>query len=245
MLLVLGAEHDASAHALAAACDGLLLTPGDLCRPGWVLAADPAEDRLVAAGRELPAARVELVVTRLGHVLPEHLPGIRPGDREYVAAEIQATLFFALRRMSCPVLNTPTPVCLHGPHWRQEHWMAAARTLGIATRPLVRRGGEPHTPGGARSGVLVEGEVQRVLVAGDAAHGPAPLRERTRRLAEHADCPLLEACFHAGSIEDDAGAGEDADMAELVYVSSLPVLDETLIDLLRHATPSAREARPT
>jgi hypothetical protein len=235
MLLVLGAEHDASAHALAAVCDGLLLTPGDLCRPGWALAEDPAEDRLVAAGRELPAAQVELVVTRLGCVLPEHLPGIRPGDREYVAAEIHATLFFALRRLPCPVLNTPTPVCLHGPNWRQEHWLAAAQTLGIATRPLVRRGGEPHTPGGTMcSDELVEGEIQRVLLAGDAAHGPSPLLESTRRLAEHVGCPLLEACFHAG-------AGKDVDTAELVYVSSLPALDETLIGLL-NATRSARRA---
>jgi hypothetical protein len=238
VLLVLGAEHDASAHALAAACDGLLLTPGDLCRSGWVLAEDPEEDRLVVAGRALPAARVELVVTRLGHVLPEHLPGIRPGDREYVAAEIHATLFFALCRLSCPVLNRPTPVCLHGPNWRQEHWLAAARTLGIATRPLVRRGGEPHAPGGpggACGGELIGGEVRRVLLVGDAADGPAPLRDCARRLAEHADCPLLEACFHVG-------AGEDAEMAELVYVSSLPALDRTLIGLLRQVTRSAPEA---
>lgn len=238
MLLVLGAAHDASAHALADACDGLLLTPGDLCRPGWVLAEDAAEDRLVAAGQELPAERVELVVTRLGHVLPEHLPGIRPRDREYVAAEIQATLCFALRRLSCPVLNVPTPVCLCGPNWRQEHWLAAARTVGIATRPLVRRGGEPGTSGGsggAYAGELLEGEVQRVLLVGDAARGPAPLLERTRRLAEHAGCPLLEACFRAG-------AGEAAETAELVYVSSLPVLDRALIDLLRQAMRSAWEA---
>lgn len=233
MLLVLGAEHDASAHVLAAACDGLLLTPGDLCRAGWALAGDPAEDRLVASGRELPAAQVELVVTRLGCVLPEHLPGIRPGDREYVAAEIHATLFFALCRLSCPVLNPPTPVCLHGPNWRQEHWLTAAQTLGIATRPLIRSGGKPHTPSATmRSDEPVEGEVQRVLVAGDAAHGPCPLLERTRRLAEHVDCPLLEARFHAG-------AGKDADTAELVYVSSLPALDETLIGLL-NATRSVR-----
>lgn len=231
----MGAEHDASAHALAAACDGLLLTPGDLCRPGWVLAEDPAEDRLVAAGRELPAAQVELVVTRLGCVLPEHLPMIRAGDREYVAAEIHATLFFALRRLPCPVLNTPTPVCLHGPNWRQEHWLAAAQTLGIATRPLVRRGGGPHALGATTCpDELVEGEIQRVLLAGDAAHGPSPLLERARRLAQHVDCPLLEACFRVG-------AGKDADTAELLYVSSLPALDETLIGLL-NATRSARRA---
>jgi hypothetical protein len=161
MLLVLGAAHDASALALANVCDGLLLTPDDLCRPGWVLAGDPAEDRLVAAGRELLAERVEFVVSRLGHVLPEHLPRIRPRDREYVAAEIQATLYFALRRLSCPVLNPPTPVCLYGPNWRQEHWMAAARKLGILTRPLVRRGGEPPAPGGAGSGELVAGATAR------------------------------------------------------------------------------------
>jgi hypothetical protein len=235
MLLVLGAEHDASAHALAAACGGLLLTPGDLCRPGWALAGDPARDRLVAAGRELPAAQVELVVTRLACVLPEHLPGIRPGDREYVASEIHATLFFALRRLACPVLNMPTPACLHGPNWRQEHWLVAAQTLGIATRPLVRRGGEQHTPGGTIcSDELVEGEVQRVLLAGDVAHGPSPLRESTRRLAEHVDCPLLEACFYVG-------AGKDAAAAELMYISSLPALDETLIGLL-NATRSAGRA---
>jgi hypothetical protein len=232
MLLVLGASHDASAHVLAAACDGLLLTPGDLCRAGWALAEDPAEDRLVASGRELPAAQVELVVTRLGCVLSEHLPGIRPGDREYVAAEIHATLFFALRRLPCPVLNPPTPVCLHGPNWRQEHWLAAAQTLGIATRPLIRSGGNPRTPDGLCLDEFVEGDVQRVLLAGDAAHGPSQLLERTRRLAEHVDCPLLEAHFHTG-------AGKNADTAELVYVSSLPALDETLIGLL-NATRSAR-----
>jgi hypothetical protein len=235
MLLVLGAAHDASALALANVCDGLLLTPDDLCRPGWVLAGDPAEDRLVAAGRELLAERVELVVSRLGHVLPEHLPRIRPRDREYVAAEIQATLYFALRRLSCPVLNPPTPVCLYGPNWRQEHWMAAARKLGILTRPLVRRGGEPPAPGGAGSGELVAGATRRVLLVGDAADGPPPLRDRARRLAEHAECPLLEACFHVD-------AGEDAETAELVYVSSLPVLDSTLIDLLGRATSSALKA---
>jgi len=138
LILVLASRVDGAAGELVAAFprdSARLLTCRDLSRRGWRLStSSPTQDRIVAAGRRVEASRVDGVVTLLPCVFPAELVHIVPADREYVAAEMTATLLYWLSGLRCAVLNRPTSGSLSGPAWRAERWCRVAREHGFAVR---------------------------------------------------------------------------------------------------------------
>lgn len=87
-------------------------------------------------GETLDPVAIRGVLTRLPSVYSREIPHIIPGDREYVAAEMQAFLFAWLSELSCPVLNRPRDFGLSGPPWRREQWIHLADQLGLSVDPV-------------------------------------------------------------------------------------------------------------
>lgn len=141
VVLVVASAYDAVAGAFVRryARRGVrLLQPRDLSRPGWryEFGARAGSSQAVVAGYHCSEAQLAGVITRLASVTPSDLPHIDPGDRAYVALEMTAFLVAWLERLSCPVLNRPTPACLAGEWCSTQAWVHRACRLGI---PVVQR----------------------------------------------------------------------------------------------------------
>jgi len=147
MIVILASRWDQTANAFAAYCGNQpvrILTCQDLCRSGWrqylgrQTSGAASTDMAVAQRRVMPQQDITGVLTRLACVTGDELVEIAPQDRGYVAAEMTAFLLFWASRLTCPVLNRPTPMCLSGPFWRAEQWVHVAARAGIPVQALRR-----------------------------------------------------------------------------------------------------------
>ena len=198
MLIVVAHRMDQTAEMVVGAWnrpDTVIMRPSDLAagdfsyRPGQVL------DSVFRAGSRLVAAHdVTGVLVRVPWVLDDDLLTIRPGEREYVAAEMSAVLLSWLTELPARVINQPTPSCLCGPAWSQERWLGEADALGLPVAATCRDVGPLgfHSSPSARARPTA-GEQLRFTVVGGTALA-APTREWARwgcRLARRACCDLL------------------------------------------------------
>jgi hypothetical protein len=137
VIVIVASAFDASAARLAERWQhegAAVLACSDLSTAGWrYRLGRRAESRAVVAGQLVDMDAISAVLTRRPCIFPVELTSIDPGDREYVAAEMNAFLLAWLSELACPVLNQPTPTCLAGPGWPLVHWLALARDLGIET----------------------------------------------------------------------------------------------------------------
>ena len=202
MLVVLASRFDRSAGELVEHWSGYnvrLMTPADLSKPGWRdFSGGPptgvrgARGAAVIDGQTVATDELTGVLVRLLIVMPEELNHVVPGDREYVAAEMMAFLVSWLSRLTCPVLNRPTPLCLAGPAWRWEKWSSVAAEFGIK----VRR------PQGKSSAMAADNAIQpadtrQLIVVGDRCIGSCtPSEEKCAlQLALAANVALLQLDF--------------------------------------------------
>lgn len=221
MLVVLASRFDISANELVENWtdnNARLMTPADLSRPGWrdFSGGPPSGIRdvpgsAVIDGQTVGTDQLTGVLVRLLIVMPEELSHIVPEDRDYVAAEMMAFLVSWLSRLSCPVLNRPTPLCLVGPAWRWEKWSAIATEIGMKVRhpqgrSLAMAGDNATQPADTR----------QVIVVGDRCIGSrTPSEERSAlKLALASNVALLQLDF----------AGD-----ELASVSVLPSLASPVV----------------
>lgn len=187
MIVVVAAAGDRAAVAIGRRWRGHdvgVLTPSDLSRPGWRVAADePGAGRAVVEGEVVDVAAITGVLTRLPAVTARDLAHVHPDDRSYAAAEMNAFLTYWLTVLECPVVNRPSALSLCGPSWRPEQWSRAAASAGFQVRPRLRhvppfgltaaahepQGPEPEL--GAAQVATVVGD--RCLGADDGLAGPA------------------------------------------------------------------------
>jgi hypothetical protein len=188
VLAILGSVLDPSATALVdgwSHAGAALLTAEDLSRPGWSFrVAAPRAGTAVIDGRRIAVSDIRAVVTRRPAVLAEELVFVRPADRPYLAAEMNAFLVAWLTALSCPVLNRPTPRSLSGPAWTSLHWATAAAKVGATwTEQPV-------------------GPTHDVVVCGSACLGHrSPEEERAARaLVRAADVDLLSVRLCAAGV---------------------------------------------
>jgi hypothetical protein len=197
VLLIVASPDDRDASALAAAWaehDAHVLTSGDLSAGRWRYTPGAADrSTLGYASHSLVASGLSGVLTRLTCVTPSDLAHVRPQDRAYVAAEMNAFLVAWLSDLSCRVVNRPTPSCLAGPAWPPEVWVRLAARVGVPVRPVRRqvrlRAVQPPAP-------LTEG-CTVVVVIGDRVFGnvDASLHRHARDVARAAGTVLLEVGF--------------------------------------------------
>lgn len=197
MILVIAGRYDESAQALVirwASHDAHLITCNDLSVRGWrsFLGASHAS-RANIGGHEVALEEINGILTRIPCIGAYELLHIVPGDRVYVATEMNAFLTSWLCEFRCPVLNRPTPTCLSGPGWRREQWCYAAAQVGIPVRP-VRQSvalAESTLPETTESGGVM------VTVVGDRCFGAVdPVVTRwARSLAKAAGTDLLGVQF--------------------------------------------------
>jgi hypothetical protein len=146
-----------------------------------------------AGGRLAEAHQIDGVLTRLPFVAESELTDIVPDDRSYVAAEMTAFLAAWLTDLPCPVLNRPTPVCLMGPYWRKEKWIATASKLGIPVAPAHR-----SVPGIIDNGLCSGATIVNVIGRRCIGQADETLFRSALALAEAADADLLRVRFASG-----------------------------------------------
>jgi hypothetical protein len=197
MFLIVAGERDEAARALASRGrdrGAVLVTARDLSTAGWRDAVGGHEPgAAVVQGRIVCARDVAGVLTRLAAVDGRELRHIVPADRDYVAQEMTAFLASWLSRLSCPILNRPTPACLSGPSWRRERWIHEAARLRIPVRAVHRS----VTLGGAGGGRVGERGPVTITIVGDRWFGQAEeaLAHAARRLATAAGVDLAAVHF--------------------------------------------------
>lgn len=197
MLVILAAQNDQNAKQLVkkwTSHDARLLTPLDLSVVGWRdRVGFPGDSYAVMDGVQVPFQQLGGILTLLPWVVESELAHIMPADRSYVASELNAFLVSWLTRLTCPVLNRPAPLCLNGPGWRPEQWLAAAASLGIPVRPFQRR----VSIAGTDSLSTFDLVPVTVTVVGKCAIGDcdAELVRRARKLAAFARAELAAVRF--------------------------------------------------
>src|ERR1700674_4065238 len=121
MIVVVASRRDVVATALVTLWSkygARLLTPDDLCKPGWRYEPGRPEDgTAVIDGAPVGVRHIGGVLVRLGSIDASDLPQFAPADRRYAAAEMTAFLISWLSELTCPVINPPSGSCLAGPNW--------------------------------------------------------------------------------------------------------------------------------
>ncbi len=229
MLVIVASRYDSEARALARRWgdhDAHVLSCEDLSVAGWRNGLpDRGASAAVIGGRVVREGAITGVLTLLPCVMTQELVHIVPEDRVYVAAEMTAFLASWLDRLTSPVLNRPTPVCLMGPNWRQEQWVHAAARIGIPIRPMSRRSGLNTAPPAEAAAV----SPVSITVVGDRWFGEANdlLAEHARRLAVTAGLDLLTVHF------DGPEASARLVGADLRPDASSPEIADAILDTLR------------
>ena len=201
MLVLVASRYDADAMSIVAGWGesgtAAMLTAEDLCQPGWSVSVPrSARGAAVIGGRIVPHGEVRGILTLRPAVFAAELQTIRPDDREYVAAELNAFLLEWLMAQSCPVLNRPTFSCLAGPNWRAEQWIHLAARLGIPVRAHSNYEG-------SGSSLPAEENAIEIISVGERCFGcrDAKLQSWSRRLAEAAGTELL--CTRFSQVQCD------------------------------------------
>jgi hypothetical protein len=141
MIVVVANRWDAGARAFASrwpSRDIRVLTCQDLSMAGWRQSLNGDARAAVVEGMPVHQEEITGVLTRLACVVEEELSDIVRWDREYVAAEMSAFLWFWLFSLNCPVLNRPTHAGLCG-SYRQEYWISLAAQAGLPVEAVRRR----------------------------------------------------------------------------------------------------------
>jgi hypothetical protein len=189
MILILASQSDLAAQTFA---DEYLpgrarvVRPADLSTPHWRYGTwKDAENYIVASGQVISQEAVTAVLTLLPGLAPTELAHIVPEDREYVAAEMHAFLFFWLNELECPLLNRPQHGTLTGPAWSVERWRWAAQAAGLSDQHRCDHEGD----------IIVSVIGDRVVGAEDPI-----LRSGVRRLAAQAGVTILTTFFSHGQL---------------------------------------------
>jgi hypothetical protein len=221
VIVIFASRFDKSASSLAERWknyDASLLTCEDLSVAGWRhFLNSESTNFAVVSGQIVDVADIDAVLIRWPGVFAQELIQIAADDRDYVANEMMAFLVSWLSRLTCPVINKPTPVNLSGPAWRLEQWTRAAAQLGIPVRPARR-----HVARNAvEKELAVEPAQASVTVVGDRCFGNVEpsLLEQSRQLARVADASLLKVGF----------SGPDAGSL-LTGVDLIPNLADEVVD---------------
>jgi hypothetical protein len=139
-VLIITDVFDENARALTTRLgeQAVIVTPLDLSRPGWTFHHDTSRRTGCNSLVAFTATKLSAVIIRIVAVFPGHIPHVVARDREYVAAEMTAFLRAWLTGLSCPMLNSPTALCLSGPAWEMERWAMLGHRMGVPFVPMCR-----------------------------------------------------------------------------------------------------------
>lgn len=236
MLVVVANQSDQVAQALVARWASRtragLLTSADLSTSGWSFSPGTVgRARAVIGGQIIPVEAITGVLTRMPCVFEGELLQIVPADRAYVAGEMTAFLLAWLTSLNCRIVNRPTPLCLSGPAFRREQWIATAHHLGIPARPVERRSSlssvlpaPPEDPASPLAAVTVIGKKCMGVV-------DTMLAKYARRLAAAAQVDVLTVHF--------SGPERGACLVDATLWPDLSVegVEDALLDYLQEKHP--------
>lgn len=194
MLVIVANRQDEVAAWLASRWrpyGAALLTAADLSASGWRHYLPLSNrSRAMIAGQSIVPGEITGVLTRMPCVYQQELGHIVSDDRSYVASEMTAFLLSWLSRLTCPVLNRPTPSCLAGPNLLSEQWVRLAADLGVPVR-AVHRSSSSNPPEAPQPSLC------ELIVVGDQCFGNAApqLHSHACLLAATAGADLLAVQF--------------------------------------------------
>jgi len=233
VIVIFASRFDESARSLVARWknyDASLLTCDDLSVTGWrQFLNDNGTNRAVVSGQVVDVTNIDGVLIRWPGVFAQELVQIAAHDRDYVASEMMAFLFWWFSTLNCPVINKPTPVNLTGPAWRLEQWTYLAAQLGMQVKTARR-----HVAPGAVDSQPAEPAAAVVTVVGNRCFGAVGplLLEQSRELARAAGVSLLKVGFN--------GTNADSVLTEVNLIPELTdEVADALLDLLLQREASA------
>lgn len=195
MMLVIANRWDTAARDFArrwASREVHVVDCRDLSVAGWRQTLSGGKTGIaVVGGNAVRQADIIGVLNRLPCVIGEELVETARRDREYVAAEMTAFLWFWLSSLECPVLNRPTSAGLGGPCLRPEGWVHLAAQAEIPVETYHRRAALRGSEEAERS------RHAEVVVVGEHVFGDTDrlLHRHARKLAEIARVELLAVRF--------------------------------------------------
>jgi len=233
VIVIFASRFDESARSLVARWknyDASLLTCDDLSVTGWrQFLNDKGINQAVVSGQVVDVTNINGVLIRWPGVFAQELVQIAAHDRDYVASEMMAFLFWWFSTLNCPVINKPTPVNLTGPAWRLEQWTYLAAQLGMQVKTARR-----HVGPGAVDSQPAEPAAAVVTVVGNRCFGAVGplLLEQSRELARAAGVSLLKVGFN--------GTNADSVLTEVNLIPELTdEVADALLDLLLQREASA------
>lgn len=156
MILILAEPGDAAALWLRGALKPFFSGPVRVLTPARLIYAPSIVQRMdtrggtiritLDDGEELDFAAVRGVVNRLATVPMAHLDRAEPADRLYAATELHAFLLGLLASLSCPLLNSPAPEWLAGPHHSEIGALHLAVAAGLRCPARVVDASRPAPP---------------------------------------------------------------------------------------------------
>ncbi len=127
MILIIASNLDDQAKQLKAKWENdsiALLSVNDLTSPGWEISSDNfLRSRFIAEGNVWSVKEITGIINILPVISPYELFKIVAEDRQYVASELNAFLFYFLTKFKCPILNKPSAFNLSGPFIKQAEWL--------------------------------------------------------------------------------------------------------------------------
>ena len=219
MIVVVASVTDDAATELAARSGGdvVLLTPIDLCSPGWSIELDGPPGTLVAGGRRRHVDDLSGVVTRLVTIPQSEMLVLAPADRAYAVCEATAFMAWWLSTLTCPVINEPDPTSLVGRRRHPAEWAQLAARVGVPIHPSMHRtNGHALRADDVTWCTMIDGEPMSCA--------PPEIIEQAAALARLVHQRLIGFAFTTGA-------------AELCAVSPIPPLADddwqTLLESLR------------
>lgn len=127
MILIVASNLDDQAKLLRAKWPigkAILLSVDDLTSPGWEISSTNfSQSRFVAEGSTWSVKDVTGIINILPVISPYELFKIIKEDRQYVASELNAFLFYFLSKFQCQFLNKPSAFNLSGPFVKHDEWI--------------------------------------------------------------------------------------------------------------------------
>lgn len=116
-----------------------LLTVDDLSTMGWSINnSDFSKSTIVASSKQYSVAELSGVITLMPYIPEQELFKIEKPNRQYVAAEMTAFLYYVFTSLKCPFVNKPSAYNLTGPNWRYEEWLRACHIVSLPVKPYQR-----------------------------------------------------------------------------------------------------------
>jgi len=149
--------------------------------------------QLEVNGRRVTAGEITGVVSTITNFFPQEFYYIRPADRDYVCAEMNAFFTYFLTELDCKKLNPPSMRSFSGLSLYKTEWIRKAQDLHVPVWPLHLKNGRHEAVENIHAG----GTCRYTIIAGKVVgEQPPPAIQNYLHVLQEAFCmPYLQCYF--------------------------------------------------